>query len=51
MEPIQVNQITCGSELYVDLQAPKLTICFEAKVDTGIQANIMSIHVYKLFGT
>ena len=41
IQPIQVNQITHGSELYIDLQVPKSAICFGAKVDTGIPANIM----------
>ena len=52
IEPIQVSQITLGCEVFVDLQNPKAAVCFEAKVETGSQANIMPICVYdKLFGT
>ena len=41
IEPIQVNQVTCGSKVYVDLQVPKPATYFKAKLDNGVQANIM----------
>ena len=52
MEPIQANKITCGPNVYVDLQTTMSAICFDPKVDTEAQANIRHNHVYDtLFGT
>ena len=50
IDPINVDMLHRGSEVYVDLETVKTHIPFSSKVDTGAQANIMPHRVYtKLF--